>query len=91
MRDRLLLIGQFLFTVLVAGFLVVPALLSIMAGVTVNYFRGSASGMTLQWCGRSGSSMPTAFSSRFARRLALAPLPRCDRPQRMAWDHRRPP
>ena len=31
---------QLLFTLLVAAFLFVPAVLSIMAGVTVNYFRG---------------------------------------------------
>jgi putative spermidine/putrescine transport system permease protein len=49
MRDRLLFIGQLLFTLLVAAFLVVPAGLSIAAGVTVNYFRGIQSGVTLQW------------------------------------------
>jgi putative spermidine/putrescine transport system permease protein len=38
-----------LFTLLVAAFLVVPAILSISAGVTVNYFRGIQSGVTLQW------------------------------------------
>jgi putative spermidine/putrescine transport system permease protein len=49
MRDRLIFIGQLIFTLLVAAFLVVPALLSISAGITVNYFRGIASGLTLQW------------------------------------------
>jgi putative spermidine/putrescine transport system permease protein len=49
MRDRLIFAGQLLFTLLVAGFLVVPACLSIAAGVTVNYFRGIKSGLTLQW------------------------------------------
>jgi putative spermidine/putrescine transport system permease protein len=49
MRDRLIFIGQLLFTLLVAAFLVVPAILSISAGVTVNYFRGISSGVTLQW------------------------------------------
>ena len=44
MRDRLIFTGQLLFTLLVAAFLVVPALLSIVAGVTVNYFRGISSG-----------------------------------------------
>jgi putative spermidine/putrescine transport system permease protein len=33
----------------VAAFLVVPAGLSIAAGITVNYFRGIQSGVTLQW------------------------------------------
>jgi len=49
MRDRLIFAGQLLFTLLVAAFLVVPAILSISAGVTVNYFRGIQSGVTLQW------------------------------------------
>lgn len=49
MRDRLIFAGQFIFTALVAAFLVVPALLSISAGITVNYFRGIQSGLTLQW------------------------------------------
>jgi putative spermidine/putrescine transport system permease protein len=49
MRDRLIFTGQFIFTLLVAAFLVVPAILSISAGVTVNYFRGIQSGLTLQW------------------------------------------
>src|SRR5260370_41945887 len=49
MRDRLIFTGQLVFTLLVAAFLVVPAALSIMAGVTVNSFRGIQSGITLQW------------------------------------------
>jgi putative spermidine/putrescine transport system permease protein len=49
MRDRLIFTGQLLFTLVVAAFLVVPAVLSISAGVTVNYFRGISSGVTLQW------------------------------------------
>ncbi|MBC7582744.1 ABC transporter permease subunit [Tardiphaga sp. vice352] len=49
MRDRLIFIGQLGFTLLIAAFLVVPVILSLMAGVTVNYFRGISSGVTLQW------------------------------------------
>ncbi|WP_316166099.1 MULTISPECIES: ABC transporter permease [unclassified Bradyrhizobium] len=49
MRDRAIFILQLLFTLLVAAFLAVPAGLSIAAGVTVNYFRGIQSGVTLQW------------------------------------------
>ncbi|WP_315713037.1 MULTISPECIES: ABC transporter permease [unclassified Bradyrhizobium] len=49
MRDRTIFILQLLFTLLVAAFLAVPAGLSIAAGVTVNYFRGIQSGVTLQW------------------------------------------
>ena len=49
MRDRLIFAGQLAFTLLVAAFLMVPAALSITAGVTQNYFRGIQSGLTLQW------------------------------------------
>jgi putative spermidine/putrescine transport system permease protein len=45
----LIFASQFVFTLLVAAFLVVPAILSISAGITVNYFRGIGSGVTLQW------------------------------------------
>jgi putative spermidine/putrescine transport system permease protein len=48
-RDRLIFLCQLIFTLLVAAFLVMPAILSIAAGVTVNYFRGIQSGVTLQW------------------------------------------
>jgi putative spermidine/putrescine transport system permease protein len=49
MGKRLTFAVQLAFTLLVAAFLIVPALLSMLAGVTVNYFRGIASGLTLQW------------------------------------------
>jgi putative spermidine/putrescine transport system permease protein len=49
MRDRVIFGGQLLFTALVAAFLIVPAILSMLAGITVNYFRGIGSGLTLQW------------------------------------------
>jgi putative spermidine/putrescine transport system permease protein len=49
MRDRLIFAGQLLFTLLVAAFLIVPAYLSMLAGVTVNYFQGIRSGFTLEW------------------------------------------
>jgi putative spermidine/putrescine transport system permease protein len=49
MRDRLIFAGQLAFTLIVAAFLVLPAGLSIAAGVTVNYFQGIRSGVTLQW------------------------------------------
>jgi putative spermidine/putrescine transport system permease protein len=37
------------FTLLVAGFMVLPVILSIAAGLTQNYFIGWSSGFTLQW------------------------------------------
>ena len=40
---------QLAFTVLVCAFLVVPVVLSIMAGVTENFFIGIKSGLTLRW------------------------------------------
>ena len=49
MRDRMIFVAQLGFTLLVAAFLVVPVILSLSAGVTVNYFRGIQSGVTLQW------------------------------------------
>src|SRR5258708_37290049 len=49
MRDRLIFAGQLIFNLLFASSLIVPAVLSIAAGVTVNYFRGIQSGVTLQW------------------------------------------
>jgi putative spermidine/putrescine transport system permease protein len=49
MRDRLIFTAQLTFTLVVAAFLIVPAALSMTAGVTVNYFRGVQSGLTLDW------------------------------------------
>lgn len=37
------------FTVLVAAFLIVPVVMSVLAGLTTNYFIGLRSGLTLQW------------------------------------------
>jgi len=48
-RDRLLFGLQLGFTLLVCAFLVVPVVLSILAGLTVNYFVGLSSGLTLRW------------------------------------------
>jgi putative spermidine/putrescine transport system permease protein len=48
-RNRPVFAAQFVFTLLVAAFLIVPAFLSMLAGVTVNYFRGIHSGLTMQW------------------------------------------
>jgi putative spermidine/putrescine transport system permease protein len=47
--NRMIFAGQLAFTLLVAAFLIVPAFLSMLAGVTANYFRGIQSGFTLQW------------------------------------------
>lgn len=50
MQAKLVRSVQVLATILVTAFLVVPMILSLMAGVTVNYFQGVLrSGVTLQW------------------------------------------
>lgn len=41
--------AQWLVTLATCAFLVVPVVMSIVAGLTVNYFRGIASGLTLRW------------------------------------------
>ena len=40
---------QLSFTLLVCGFLIVPVVMSVMAGITENFFRGILSGVTLRW------------------------------------------
>ena len=42
---------QLAFTLAVSAFLVVPVLLSMLAGLTVDYFVGVGSGLTLRWVG----------------------------------------
>lgn len=49
MKHRGLFLLQLGFTLLVCAFLIVPVILSIMAGLTVNYFIGIESGLTLRW------------------------------------------
>ncbi|MBN9671924.1 ABC transporter permease [Roseibium aggregatum] len=43
---------QLAVTLLTAAFLIVPAIQSILAGLTVSYFRGLSSGLTLKWITR---------------------------------------
>jgi putative spermidine/putrescine transport system permease protein len=42
-------VAQLAFTLAVCAFLVVPVILSILAGLTVNYQQGLGSGLTLRW------------------------------------------
>jgi len=52
MRNRSpLFLAQLAFTLLVCGFLIVPVVLSMLAGLTVNYLVGIQSGLTLRWVG----------------------------------------
>jgi len=46
---RIGFVFQLIVTLLAAAFLIVPAVQSILAGLTVNYFRGLSSGLTLKW------------------------------------------
>ena len=64
MRDRLIFTAQLVFTALVAAFLIVPAVLSMLAGVTLNYFRGIQAGLTLQWVVQVWQLIPTPYSAR---------------------------
>ncbi len=48
-QRRAILFVQIAVTALTCAFLIVPALMSMAAGVTENYFRGLASGVTLRW------------------------------------------
>lgn len=48
-QRRAILFGQIAITALTCAFLIVPAIMSMAAGVTENYFRGLASGVTLRW------------------------------------------
>src|SRR5262249_40796033 len=51
MQGKITFAAGLAFTLLVAAFLMVPAVLSLAAGVTVNYFQGLQSGLTTQWIG----------------------------------------
>jgi putative spermidine/putrescine transport system permease protein len=46
-----LFFAQFAFALLVCAFLIVPVVLSMLAGLTVNYLVGLPSGLTLRWVG----------------------------------------
>ncbi|MBI1202695.1 MAG: ABC transporter permease subunit [Rhodopseudomonas sp.] len=72
MPNRLVFSAQLLFTLLVAAFLIVPALLSMLAGVTVNYFQGVRSGLTLQWVMQVWSLYADTIARSFV--IALATL-----------------
>nr|WP_241971480.1 ABC transporter permease subunit [Burkholderia pseudomallei] len=43
--------AQWAVTLALCAFLIVPVAMSVLAGLTVNYFRGPSSGLTLRWLG----------------------------------------
>jgi len=47
--NRLILSLQLIFTLAVCAFMVLPVIMSALAGITVNYFIGLESGLTLRW------------------------------------------
>ncbi len=49
MRRSKYFYAQLTFTLLVCAFLIVPVGMSILAGVTVNFFQGVQSGLTIRW------------------------------------------
>lgn len=49
MKRSPLFAAQLAFTLLVCAFMLVPVVLSLLAGVTRNYFLGLSSGLTFDW------------------------------------------
>ena len=49
MRRPKIFYGQLFFTLLVCAFLIVPTILSALAGITENFFVGLKSGFTVRW------------------------------------------
>ncbi|HEY1608177.1 MAG TPA: ABC transporter permease [Paraburkholderia sp.] len=64
---------QWLVTLATCAFLIAPVIMSIVAGLTVNYFRGVASGLTLRWLGEVWTQYyPSVFLSLEVAALTLA-------------------
>ena len=72
LRERTIFAAQLAFTLLVAAFLVVPAVRSMLAGVTESYFLGIRSGFTLQWVAEVWERYDATILRSFA--IALATL-----------------
>jgi len=49
MNKKQIFVLQLIFTLLVCSFLIIPVFLSVMAGVTQNFFIGIKSGFTIRW------------------------------------------
>jgi putative spermidine/putrescine transport system permease protein len=59
---------QFSFTIVVALFLITPAIMSMLAGITTNYARGVSSGLTANWI----IEVWNLYADTIARSLVLA-------------------
>ena len=68
MRQKFVFVFELIFTLLVAAFLIIPIVLSMTAGITVNYFRGVGSGLTLAWIGE----VWTLYADTIARSFEIA-------------------
>ena len=68
MRRGLNFYLQLGFALLACAFLIVPVLMSMLSGVTVNYFQGISSGLTLRWI----VQVWTLYSATIYRSLAIA-------------------
>lgn len=73
MKRSTLFVGQLVFTLLVCAFMLVPVLMSLMAGLTRNYFQGLSSGLTFDWL----VQVWLAYSSTVWLSLQLALAARC--------------
>ena len=49
MNKKQIFVLQLIFTLLVCSFLIIPVFLSVLAGVTQNFFIGIKSGFTIRW------------------------------------------
>ena len=49
MNKKQIFVIQLIFTLLVCSFLIIPVFLSVLAGITQNFFIGIKSGLTLRW------------------------------------------
>lgn len=49
MKSKLNFYMQLVFTIVICAFLIIPVIMSVMAGLTENYFIGISSGLTLRW------------------------------------------
>ena len=74
MKRSSLFVLQLLFTLLVCAFMLVPVLMSLLAGLTRNFFVGLSSGLTFDWLIQVWQAYsPTVWLS---LQLALAGLDR---------------
>ena len=88
-RDSVLFGLQLAFTASVCAFLIVPVLLSMLAGLTVNYLVGLESGLTLRWVIEVWNNYRDTLSSPSALPWHVSPSRCCSACRRpMCWPGR---